>query len=86
MKDLIIYLVKSIVNHPDDISVEENVSEEVSGQKEKTIYLINVNEEDIPLVIGKKGRTIKSIRNIAKIKAIKEGKYIDVSLRDSYNT
>ncbi len=67
MKNLLEFLLIHIVEHPEDVSIEETSDER--GQ----VYLIHVNPEDVGRVIGKGGSVIQSIRNIAKIRAIKEG-------------
>ncbi len=78
MKDLITYLVRNIVKHPEDVVVtEQDLSNESSSLKH-LIISIKVNDQDIPIVIGKGGRTIRAIRNISKIKAVKENTYVDV--------
>lgn len=81
MTDLIIYILKNIVNHPDDVIVDERM--ESFNNRERKIFEITVNPNDIPLVIGKKGKTIQSIRNIIKIRAVKNGEYVDVSIKDN---
>lgn len=78
MKELLEYIVKNIVNNPDAVVVTESNNSDDSSNYESTIYYIKVDEPDIGILIGKGGKTIKSIRNIAKVKAIKEGKFIDV--------
>ncbi len=66
MKEFVEYLLKSIVNKPEELTVEET--------REGTVVNIKVwaAEEDMGIVIGKGGRTIRSIRALAKCKAIKE--------------
>jgi predicted RNA-binding protein YlqC (UPF0109 family) len=81
MKDLIIYILQNIVNHPNDINIEEKV-ENYNGRDRK-VFEISVNPEDIPFVIGKKGKTIQAIRNIVKIRAVKDGSYVDVSVKEN---
>lgn len=51
-------LVKALVDHPEKIEVEE-----VSGQK-RTIFKVKTLKEDRGKVIGKGGRTEKSLRTI----------------------
>lgn len=67
MKDFVEFLLKQIVNNPDKVDVEE--------VKEGTVVNLKacVSGDDMGIVIGKDGRTIKSIRALAKAKAIKEG-------------
>lgn len=75
MKDFLLYLVKKIVDHPDEVEIEEtDVPEGISNYKIKT------NQEDIGKVIGKDGKIIQSIRNVAKILAIKENKQIHIEI------
>ena len=79
MKELLEHIVKSIVNHPEDVSIEEKESVDFPGL---TILTINVNEEDKGVIIGRKGRTINSIRDINTISAIRSNKRVRVILKD----
>lgn len=67
MKDFIEYLVKQIVANPDEVKIEEKV--------EGTVVTITIcaAQDDMGLIIGKSGRTIRSLRALAKAKAIKSG-------------
>ncbi len=56
MKQVLEYIVKGIVKHPEDVVVVE--FDEVNGK----VLEIVVNEEDVGQVIGKDGRTIKSLK------------------------
>lgn len=77
MKDTLLFIVKSIVDNPDDVEIEE---EEVEGV---TNLIISANSEDIGKIIGREGKVIRSIRNIMKIKAMKTGSRINISIADS---
>lgn len=77
MKELLEHIVKSIVNNPDQVSVEERESVDFPGL---TILSIEVAEEDKGIVIGRKGRTINSIRDIITISAIRNDKRVKVIL------
>ena len=77
MKEIIEYLVKNIVKYPQDVVIEQ-VKLEGNTNREK--YTIKTNQEDLGVVIGKGGKTIRSIINICKIKAIKENKFIEVEV------
>ncbi len=75
MKDFLTFLVKNLVAHPEDVSVEEKV--------DSTGYImleLKVNPEDIGFVIGKAGKVIKSLRNLVKVKAIVERKRVNIAL------
>jgi predicted RNA-binding protein YlqC (UPF0109 family) len=67
MKDLINYIAQALVDHPEQVSVNE-----VEGSQTSVLEL-KVAKEDIGKVIGKKGRTARAMRTIlsaasAKIK------------------
>ena len=66
MKDTLIYIVSSIVDNPDDVSVAEEQAEGITN------YIITAHPDDIGKIIGKEGKVIRSIRNIMKIKAMKQ--------------
>jgi len=76
MKQFLEYLVKSIVEKPKKVEIQEG------KQEGFTEYSIKVDPEDIKIVIGKNGRTIRAIRALAKTKAIKQGKRINVKLEE----
>ncbi len=79
MKELLEHIIKSIVNYPDDVSIDERESVDFPGL---TILTIDVNENDKGVIIGRKGRTINSIRDIVTISAIRNSKRVRVILKD----
>ena len=74
MKKLLEFLVKSIVDSPQDVSVEEK------GEVDELILNLKVNPDDIKIVIGKEGKTIRALREIIKIKAIKEKQRVRINV------
>ncbi|MFC1505326.1 KH domain-containing protein [Thermodesulfobacteriota bacterium] len=67
MKDLITYIAKALVDHPEQVAVDE-----VEGNQTSVLEL-KVAKEDLGKVIGKQGRTARAMRTIlsaasAKIK------------------
>lgn len=56
MKELVEYILKGIVKHPEDVVVVE------FNENDNKVVEIVVNEEDVGQVIGKDGRTIKSLK------------------------
>ena len=80
MKELLEYIVKSIVNNPDAVEISERESVDFPGL---TILSINVDETDIGIVIGKRGRTINAIRDIISINAIRSKKRVRVNLEEN---
>ncbi len=58
MKELVEFMAKKLVEHPDDVDVQ--VAETEDGQE----YRLRVNEADMGRVIGKSGRTAKAMRTL----------------------
>jgi predicted RNA-binding protein YlqC (UPF0109 family) len=58
MKHFLEYVVRSLVDNPDDVQITE-----VAGEKE-TSYRVSLHPTDVGLVIGKGGRTISAIRSL----------------------
>jgi predicted RNA-binding protein YlqC (UPF0109 family) len=58
MKELIEYLAKSLASAPGAVEVHETVSEGAS------ILRLKVAKEDLGRIIGKQGRTAKSMRTL----------------------
>ncbi|MBI4080843.1 MAG: KH domain-containing protein [Candidatus Levybacteria bacterium] len=77
MKDTLLYIVQSIVDFPDDVTLDEQEEEGVVQ------FSLSVNKEDMGKVIGKEGKVIRSIRNVMKIQAMKQNKRINISLVES---
>ena len=74
MKDLLIYLAKSLVDKPELVQVNE-----VQGER-STILELKVDPEDMGKVIGKQGRIAQALRVIVKAAAVKEGKRIMIEI------
>ena len=79
MKQLLEYIVPNIVNHPEDVVINET---EENGL---TSLSIKVNPEDMGRVIGKSGKVIKAIRQIGRIIAIKKGIRVNIDVLDEGN-
>ena len=58
MKDLIDYIARALVDHPEEVSVKE-----VEGNQTSVLEL-KVAKEDLGKVIGKQGRTARAMRTI----------------------
>lgn len=54
------YIVKSLVEHPDDVSVEREIDEK------GVLLTLTVNPEDLGRVIGRRGGTAQSIRTLLR--------------------
>ena len=77
MLDLVKYLVTNIADLPDQVKVEDAVDE--TGTH---LITITVDESDMGKVIGKGGKIISAIRELTKVKAIKKGERVRITLVD----
>ncbi len=75
-KDLVEYIAKSLVDQPDDVSV--NV---IEGEQ-STILELKVAADDVGKVIGKQGRIANAVRVILSASAAKSGKHVQLEILD----
>jgi predicted RNA-binding protein YlqC (UPF0109 family) len=75
-KELVEYLVKQLVDAPDDVQVNQ-----IDGEK-STILELRVAADDTGKVIGKHGRIAKAIRTILMAASSKSGKRVVLEILD----
>lgn len=75
MKELLEYIVKEMVDHPDAVQVGERV-----GQYAVTLEL-TVAEGDAGKVIGRSGRVAKSLRDVLGIAGARQRKRIHLDIK-----
>lgn len=79
MKELVEFIVKSIVDQPDEVHAVEIQS------GASTIVELTVAQPDMGRVIGKGGRIINSIRRLVQVAAARQGKRVSLELiEDDY--
>ena len=76
MKDTLEFIIKQIVDNKDAVEITE---EEIDGVTNLTV---SVAKEDMGKIIGKEGKVIRSVRNVMKIKAMKQNARINVQLAE----
>lgn len=74
LRDLVMFIAKSIVDNPDRVEVNE-----VEGER-AVVFELRVAPEDMGKVIGKKGRVIHAVRALVQAAAAKEGKRATVEI------
>jgi hypothetical protein len=74
MKELVEYLVKALVDKPEEVKISQTEGESV------TILEIRVASDDAGKVIGKDGRIANAIRTIVKAAGAKNKKRITVEI------
>lgn len=70
------YLVKSIVDHPDDVVVERKVDE--MG----VLLSLKVHVQDMGQVVGRQGATAKAIRSLLRIVGIKNNARVNLKIEE----
>lgn len=77
MVELVAFLARALVDDPDAVSVEQY--EEDDG----TLVLeLSVAEDDAGQVIGRGGRTIAALRQLARAAAVKQGRRVLIDVVD----
>ena len=77
MEELLEYLARSLVDRPDEVSVES--FEEDDG----TVVLeLSVAEDDYGRIIGRGGRTANALRTVVKAAAVRDHKRVLVDIVD----
>jgi predicted RNA-binding protein YlqC (UPF0109 family) len=76
MTELLELLVRSLVEDPDAVEVEE------LEEEGDLVYEISVAEDDLGRVIGKGGRVANAIRTIAKAAAVRLDRRVIVDILD----
>jgi predicted RNA-binding protein YlqC (UPF0109 family) len=75
VRELLVYLARALVDHPDEVKVEE--FEEDDG----TLVLeLSVDGDDYGQVIGRGGRTAQALRAIVKAAAVKDNKRVLIDI------
>lgn len=76
MKEFIEYLVKNLVDHPENVTVNCN-------QNDKGLVIqLRVAQEDVGKVVGRKGQIIKSLRTIVLSVCARLGQRVQLELID----
>lgn len=70
------YLVKALVDHPDDVKVDRRVDE--MG----VLLSLKVNPQDMGQVVGRQGATAKSIRSLLRIVGVKNNARVNLKIEE----
>lgn len=74
MKELLEFIVKSLVTCPEDVVIEEKTEGDIITLE------IHVNESDMGKVIGKQGKIAKAIRSLMKAAAARKNVKVNVDI------
>ncbi len=72
MKELIEFIVKNLVNSPEEVVITETPKEK------ETVYTIKVTPEDFGKIIGRSGKVATAIRTVVRTSAKKNNKHVFV--------
>ena len=70
------FLIKGLVDHPDDVKIDRKVDE--MG----VLLSLKVNPEDMGQIIGKEGSTARSIRNLVRIVGLKNHARVNLKIEE----
>jgi uncharacterized protein len=73
--ELLSYLARELVDHPDDVRVER-----VEREDGELVFELHVHSEDVGKVIGKQGRIARALRTVVKASAVREGRRVHVEI------
>ncbi|MGM9615535.1 MAG: KH domain-containing protein [Oscillospiraceae bacterium] len=76
MKELLTYIVQSLVDNPDKVTVNEKATER------ETVFEVRVADGDMGKVIGRQGRIVRQIRVLMKAVGQRQGKKVSVEILD----
>jgi len=74
MRELVEFIVRSLVDEPDKIEISEETSES------RTLYQLKVAPEEAGKIIGKNGKTAKAIRTILSAAGAKAGRKLSLQI------
>ncbi len=75
-QEFVEYVVKSIVDHPDDVAVDRTVDE--MG----VLLTLTVSPEDMGQVIGRQGATAKSVRTLLRVIGAKNNARVNLKINE----
>jgi len=70
------YVVKTLVDHPEDVKIERKVDE--MG----VLLSLKINPEDMGVIIGKGGTTARAIRNLVRIVGLKNHARVNLKIEE----
>lgn len=75
-REFLEFIVKNLVDHPDDVKIERQVDE--MG----VLLSVKVNPEDMGQLIGRQGSTAKAIRSLVRIIGLKNHARINLKIEE----
>lgn len=78
VKGLLTSCITELIDHPDELRID--VREENTDEGHAVYSDLYVNQEDVGKIIGKQGRTIKSLRTLARALGARQDARVEVEI------
>jgi predicted RNA-binding protein YlqC (UPF0109 family) len=75
-REFVEYVVKMLVDHPDDVKVERKIDE--MG----VLITLDVNAEDMGMVIGREGMTAKALRTLLRVIGARNSARVNLKINE----
>ena len=75
-KEFVEYVVKMLVDHPDDVKVERKIDE--MG----VLITLDVNAQDMGMVIGREGMTAKALRTLLRVIGARNSARVNLKINE----
>lgn len=75
-RDFVEYVVKQLVNNPDDVKVERKIDE--MG----VLITLDVNPQDMGMIIGREGATAKALRTLLRVIGAKNNARVNLKINE----
>lgn len=74
MEEFIAYMIRNLVDSPDDVKID------IFDGSKSSVIEIRVNNDDVAKLVGRQGRTIKALRQIAMTVAARLGRKVRLEI------
>lgn len=75
-KDFVEYVVKQVVNHPEDVKVDRKIDE--MG----VLITLDVHAEDMGMIIGREGATAKALRTLLRVIGARNNARVNLKINE----
>ena len=75
-QEFVEYIIRNIVNHPDDVKTERIVDER------GVLITLHINQDDMGYVIGRQGQTARAVRTLLKIVGAKNNARVNLKIHE----
>ncbi len=76
MKEVLEFIARNLVDHPDEVRVTE------SEREGTTVLRLSVAPDDVGKIIGRSGRTVRAIRDVVRAAGTKTGRTAMVEIEE----